>query len=180
MAYARSYKKSYRSARAKPVRRSRRRYVAKRRFAKKRAPIRKMTRRKVMEITSVKKRDHMTGWPSGSAGFGTQILQPGLTTDGHTALLWCPTLRRKAEGNAGPTMSSRERQDVFYKGLSEKFTLKTSGSNLFLIPTIRLLLRLSRRCIGTKNRLIYLNEINVSFQPCYVCLHHFQTWVSVT
>ena len=91
----------------------------------------KMSRKKILDITSTKKKDVMTGWPDGVDGYGTQILQPGLSTDGHTAILWCPTLRRQAQGVAGKTTSSREAQEVYYRGLSERFTIKTSGSNPF-------------------------------------------------
>jgi len=123
-----------RSRRRSMVRRSRyRRSVAvrprqrRRRFVRSRAP----GRRRILDVTSVKKQDNMLTWvpdsatnPAGS-GAPSSITLPA--SGGIIVLPFCPTARDYTEDEHGAP--DRNSQNVFMRGYKETCSLRVSGGS---------------------------------------------------
>jgi len=90
------------------------------------------SRKAILNITSTKKKDHMTTISEGNA-FPTwhQIPMNGVgggVALGSAQMLWCPTFREPFNGNGNPG-NSREKDDVFWRGVKEKMSVRTNNNN---------------------------------------------------
>lgn len=119
---ARRYPRRRRGARRSPRGRSRFARVSKgRRRVSKRSP--RLTRRKILDITSTKKRDT---FPSiGTIEGSSDTFIP----NAFGATLWCAT--HLVGTNKVQSSHVRGSQDVFWKGISEVFTMSTETSHPF-------------------------------------------------
>jgi len=126
-----------RNYRARYVRPSSGKRVYKRKRTYRRTPRRKpMSRRRILRITSKKKRDTMAPWSGEQtlAVVGAQGPRQFVASDGPVAVLWSPTKRTRSTDSAnglpfGADAATRTASSVFYTGLRETINLSTSGSS---------------------------------------------------
>lgn len=87
---------------------------------------RKRLQKQILEVASTKKRDNMASWPSTANEPGLENAQ--MVTP--SSYLWCPTARYRASA-PGNYDSARTSDTVFYKGIKEQFTFRTSSGEPF-------------------------------------------------
>ncbi|UYD39071.1 MAG: capsid protein [Wigfec virus K19_469] len=121
MAYARRYRSRPRRARRVNKRRSKRSFTKSSRYSKRRAT---MSKKRVLNITSVKKRDVLPSWDN-AAGTGGEIGAPEILP-GTTRFIFSPTARQR---DSAVTTASRNKQSVFMRGYNEKMELVTNNNN---------------------------------------------------
>lgn len=121
-----------------PKRYSTRRRAPRRKFPRRKAkfPRRKATRgisrKRILEITSVKKRDTMRfavktalGWVPQEDIRGVRLTIPG-ASNGFYSGIWCPTYRQYDNGTVEQARNSRT---VYWKGVSEKMRIETGSQS---------------------------------------------------
>lgn len=126
----------YRARYVRPVRGTR--YVRRKRTYRKKTyrPTKRISRRRILTITSKKKRDTMRPWTGEQtlAVVGTAGPRTFTASDGPIAMLWCPTKRTRETTSSGglpynADAATRTASEVFYVGLRENIDLSTSGSS---------------------------------------------------
>lgn len=89
----------------------------------------RVNRRQVLNVTSVKKQDNMGAWGTDIPGevFESTVLA-SQTEFTPACVVWCPTARERASPSHAARMT-RTKKEVFWRGVSERLTLKFSGSD---------------------------------------------------
>lgn len=112
----RSARRAGRRFRRKAIRRPRRMMTTRRRYSKRS----RMTKRKVLNISSTKKKDTMRPWNPNDTGKSYLELGPATTF-----VLWCPTARPIS---AVVSEASREQTRVYQRGFAERILMDTNDS----------------------------------------------------
>lgn len=144
MAYGSIRKRAYRKKASRSTRRysapskSRRSYVKTRRYRKRRP----MTKRRILNVTSIKKRDTMLTYTnstaasqSGSTTYSSSvpaIVTGGQTVNGAATFLWCATARDNTISNANTpgtafNLATRTSTTPFMIGLKEAIEIQVSS-----------------------------------------------------
>jgi len=96
-----------------------------------------LTRKRILNITSKKKKDTMLPWTGeqDASVVGTNGPRTFTASDGPVTLLWCPTKRQRLTSDAPGSVpnvaddSTRTSSTCFYRGLKEKYIISTDGSS---------------------------------------------------
>lgn len=87
-----------------------------------------MTKKRILDLVSTKKRDTMVGYTQSQSTAGRYFVE---LISADNFLLWCPTSRLSAgQGTGLPTV--RNTPNVFWKGFSDNFSLETDTSDPWL------------------------------------------------
>lgn len=85
-----------------------------------------MSRARILDITSVKKKDHMTF--RGSVDGGVTVEQSVTFGNTYNACLYSPTQRGRTD-RGSPSMPNRESTEVFWKGYKDVLTIQSDTGN---------------------------------------------------
>lgn len=86
---------------------------------------RKMSSRRILNISSKKKRDNMQPVQTDFLGAITGTGARNMAGDGRTTILWSPTVRAKPRSTDNSATVYRDNTTIFIKGLKEKINFRT-------------------------------------------------------
>ncbi|QCS35906.1 capsid protein [Capybara genomovirus 13] len=127
MAYGRSTK--YRVRRTRRPRRYRRSTTTFRKTSSRyRRKTRVMSKRRILNTTSTKKQDNMI--PVATSATGTSPVTGSYTVFGNAGAMfvWCPTARDRNTGSDPTSITTREADICFIRGIKEAITMRTTSS----------------------------------------------------